>query len=80
MPPVLLDATSAQSVTWFVASLRDDDTHLGGETTDGTVTARCGRPFRPLARLNGLPLDPLQVFPTCAQSQRQPTRPGAPRR
>ena len=57
-------------MTWFVASLRDEDTHLGGEVTDGTVTAPCGRSFRPLAILNGSPLDPLQVCPTCAQSLR----------
>lgn len=70
----------AHPMTWFVASLRDDDTHLGEEATDGTVTARCGRSFRPLARLTGAPLDPLQICPTCAQSQRRPTRPGSLRR
>ncbi|MGH3979170.1 MAG: hypothetical protein ACRDRZ_09250 [Pseudonocardiaceae bacterium] len=57
-------------MTWFVASLRDEDTHLGEQVTDGTVTARCGRSFRPLAGLNGSPPDRLQVCPTCAQSQR----------
>lgn len=57
-------------MTWFVASLRDEDTHLGGEITDGTVTAWCSRSFRPLATLKGSPLDPLQICPTCAQSQR----------
>lgn len=61
---------SAQAMIWFVASLRDEDTHLGAADTDGTVTTRCGRSFRPLARLIGSPLDPLQVCPTCAQSQR----------
>lgn len=60
----------AQPMTWFVASLRDEDTHLGAELTDGTVTARCGCSFRPLARLTGSPPDPRQVCPTCAQSQR----------
>ena len=35
-------------MTWFVASLRDDDTHLGEEVTDGTATTRCGRSFRPI--------------------------------
>jgi len=58
------------SMTWFVASLRDEDTHLGRQLADGTVTARCSRSFRPLVRLKGSPLDPLQVCPTCAQSQR----------
>ncbi|MGQ0776127.1 MAG: hypothetical protein ACT4NY_17165 [Pseudonocardiales bacterium] len=56
-------------MTWFVASLRDEDTHLGATVTDGTVTARCGRSFRPLTRLTGSPPDPLQTCPTCAQSQ-----------
>jgi len=55
-------------MTWFVASLRDEDTHLGGDLTDNTVTAMCGRSFRPLATLKGSPLDPLQVCPRCAQS------------
>lgn len=60
----------AQLVTWFVASLRDEDTHLGEEVTDGTVTAQCGCSFRPLTRLTTSPLDPLQVCPRCAQTQR----------
>lgn len=55
-------------MTWFVASLRDEDTHLG-EIADGTVTAWCNRSFRPLARLQGAPLDPLQVCRTCAQGR-----------
>lgn len=55
----------AQAMTWFVASLCDEDTHLG-EATDDTVTARCGRLFRPLVGLPGSPLDPLQVCPACA--------------
>lgn len=55
-------------MTWFVASLRDEDAHLGGDLTDGMVTARCGRLFHPLARLKGSPLDPLQVCQICAQS------------
>ena len=67
-------------MTWFVASLRDDDTHLGEEAADGTVTARCDRSFRPLARLTGVPLDPLQVCPTCMQSQRHLTHRDARRR
>jgi len=67
-------------MTWFVASLRDDDTHLGEEAADGTVTARCDRSFRPLARLTGAPLDPLQVCPTCTQSQRHLTHRDARRR
>lgn len=53
-------------MTWFVASLRDGDTHLGENSTGATVTARCGRSFRPLACLAGSPPDPLQVCPTCA--------------
>jgi len=27
-------------MTWFVASLRDDDTHLGEEAADGTQSQR----------------------------------------
>jgi hypothetical protein len=46
---------------WFVASLRDGDTHLGENSTGATVTARCGRSFRPLASLAGSPPDPLQI-------------------
>lgn len=57
-------------MTWFVASLRDHDTHLGGNLTDATVTVLCGYSFRPLAKLNGPPPDPPQVRATCAQSQR----------
>lgn len=54
---------------WFVASLGDEDTHFGETATDGTVTARCGRLFRPLVALVGVPPDPLQTCPICAQSQ-----------
>lgn len=54
-------------MTWFVASLRDQDTHFGGDLTNGTVTALCGYSFRPLATLKGSPPDPLQVCPTCAK-------------
>ncbi|MGH3941169.1 MAG: hypothetical protein ACRDTG_21540 [Pseudonocardiaceae bacterium] len=56
-------------MTWFVASLRDEDTHLGEDSSGPAVTARCGRSFRPLVALAGAPPDPLQVCPTCAQSQ-----------
>ncbi|MGQ0776942.1 MAG: hypothetical protein ACT4NY_21410, partial [Pseudonocardiales bacterium] len=59
-----------QPMTWFVGSLRDEDTHLGQEATDGTVTSRCGRSFRPLVRLAGSPPDPFQTCLACAQSQR----------
>lgn len=55
-------------MNWFVASLRDGDTHLGENSTGATVTDRCGRSFRPLADLVGSPPDP-QICPTCAQSQ-----------
>jgi len=64
-------------MTWFVASLRDEDTHLGGEVTDGTVMALCGRSFRPLAPLTRPPPDPLQVCPSCARSGAG-GRPGPP--
>ena len=50
-------------MTWFVASLRDGDTHLGENSTGATVTARCGRSFRPLASLAESPPDPLQICP-----------------
>ncbi|MGH3905231.1 MAG: hypothetical protein ACRDTE_13730 [Pseudonocardiaceae bacterium] len=40
-------------MTWFVASLRDHDTHLARNRTDDTVIALCGRSFRPLTRLAG---------------------------
>ncbi|MGH3924471.1 MAG: hypothetical protein ACRDS9_14585 [Pseudonocardiaceae bacterium] len=59
----------ARPVTWFVASLRDEDTHLGAEVVNDTVTARCGRSFRPLTRLRGSPPDPPQTCPTCALAQ-----------
>lgn len=52
-------------MTWFVASLRDHDTHRGRNLTADTVTAWCGYSFRPLATLNGSPPDPLQVCPKC---------------
>lgn len=45
-------------MTWYVASLRDHDTHLAQDDTDGGVTALCGQSFRPLARLAGQPHDP----------------------
>ena len=51
---------------WYVASLRDGDTHLGIEINGRTVSARCGQTLRPLARLTGRPPDPLQVCPVCA--------------
>lgn len=53
---------------WVVASLADGDTHLteappGG---DGVTTGLCGSvTVRPLARLDGTPLDPAQVCPAC---------------
>lgn len=54
---------------WYVASLRDHDTHLAQDNTDGGVTALCGQSFRPLARLAGQPHDPQQVCPHCAQQR-----------
>ncbi|MGH4018823.1 MAG: hypothetical protein ACRDT0_06195 [Pseudonocardiaceae bacterium] len=53
-------------MTWFVASLRDEDTHLAKDVTDGRVTALCGHSFRPLARLNGRPPDPAASCGACA--------------
>jgi len=50
-------------MTWFVASLHDEDTHLNENSTGATVTARCGRSFRLLAGLAGSPPDPLQICP-----------------
>ncbi|MGQ0774520.1 MAG: hypothetical protein ACT4NY_08905 [Pseudonocardiales bacterium] len=40
-------AASVQATTWFMASLRDHDTHLGENVTDGTVTALCGVSRKP---------------------------------
>ncbi|MGH3930550.1 MAG: hypothetical protein ACRDTF_11310 [Pseudonocardiaceae bacterium] len=60
-------------MTWYVASLRDHDTHLAADLTDGAVTASCGRSFHPLVRLPGQPPDPLQICLTCAESQPQRT-------
>jgi hypothetical protein len=34
-------------MTWFVASLHDEDTHLNENSTGATVTARCGPSFAP---------------------------------
>ncbi|MGH3932621.1 MAG: hypothetical protein ACRDTF_21905 [Pseudonocardiaceae bacterium] len=56
-------------MTWFVASLRDEDTHLAEDSTGPAVTARCSRSFCPLTGLAGAPPDPLQVCPACVQSQ-----------
>ncbi len=56
-------------MAWYVASLRDGDTHLGSKTSAETaceaVSAPCGQTFRPLARLTGTPADPLQVCQAC---------------
>ncbi|MGQ0775320.1 MAG: hypothetical protein ACT4NY_13000 [Pseudonocardiales bacterium] len=67
-------------MSWYVASLRDGDTHLvrevhgseidggeanGGEANGGEVRALCGQRFRPLTRLAGQPPDPLQVCRSC---------------
>lgn len=56
-------------MAWYVASLRDGDTHLGSEVNggkpSGAVSARCGQMFQPLARLIGKPRDPLQVCRAC---------------
>jgi hypothetical protein len=48
-------------MTWFVASLHDEDTHLNENSTGATVTARCGPSFRPLAGLVGSPPDQLHA-------------------
>ncbi|MGH3905225.1 MAG: hypothetical protein ACRDTE_13700 [Pseudonocardiaceae bacterium] len=50
-------------MTWYVASLRDHDTHLARDRAGEPVTAVCGRSFRPLARLIGHPADSQQVCP-----------------
>lgn len=57
-------------MAWYVASLRDGNTHLGSEVNGGnihrgTVSARCGQTFQPLARLIGMPPDPSQVCRAC---------------
>lgn len=57
-------------MAWYVASLRDGDTHLGSEVNGGKVNgvevrAPCGQTFRPLTRLTGEPPDPLQVCQAC---------------
>lgn len=65
-------------MTWYVASLRDQDTHLGEDITDEVVIASCKHSFHPLARFTGQPSDPLQVCPKCAESESQSR--GAPRK
>lgn len=50
---------TAEAMTWFVASLGDHDTHLGGNVTDDMVTALCGYSLRLLVSLKGPPSDPL---------------------
>jgi len=61
-------------MAWYVASLRDGDTHLGSEVQDEkvhsvAVSTRCGQTFQPLTRLKGKPLDPLQVCRACGDHQ-----------
>ncbi|MGH3932951.1 MAG: hypothetical protein ACRDTF_23600, partial [Pseudonocardiaceae bacterium] len=70
------------AVSWYVASLRDGDTHLArevngsaadvSETDGGEVRASCGQTFRPLIRLAGHPPDPLQVCRACWEICRTP--------
>lgn len=52
-------------MNWYVASLRDHDTHLVPHRDGEQIIAVCGRSFRPLARLIGQPVDPQQVCPSC---------------
>jgi hypothetical protein len=62
---------NATSVTCYLRSMGDADTHCGDPNGDGTVTAACGSRFRRLrlpagrVSLSGYPPDPDQVCPAC---------------
>lgn len=52
--------------TWYVASFADGHTHLGHPAEAGLVAPRCeSTPFRPIAALTGMPLDPAQICSSC---------------
>ncbi|MGH3931539.1 MAG: hypothetical protein ACRDTF_16390 [Pseudonocardiaceae bacterium] len=54
------------TVSWYVASLADGDTHLADRAGEVLVIARCdGRRFRPLVELPGVPPDQEQICPAC---------------
>ena len=51
---------------WYVASFADGQTHLADPDPAGLVAPRCDRtPFRPIAALTGIPLDPAQICSRC---------------
>ena len=52
--------------SWYVASFADGQTHLADPAPAGLVAPRCDRtPFRPIAALTGIPLDPAQICSSC---------------
>ncbi|MGH3550070.1 MAG: hypothetical protein ACRDQU_18560 [Pseudonocardiaceae bacterium] len=53
------------SLSWFLRSLGDHDTHRGRLRSDGTVAARCGLSFtpRPTLRITGQPPGALVAGP-----------------
>jgi hypothetical protein len=66
-------ALISQTMSWYLQSMGDADTHRGELQPDGTVSAVCGIQFRPIdlplggVSLQGYPPDPDQICPDCAR-------------
>jgi hypothetical protein len=65
-------ALISQTMSWYLQSMGDADTHRGELQPDGTLSAVCGIHFRPIdlplggVSLQGYPPDPDQICPDCA--------------